>query len=326
MSLPKTELDLASVIIDHPIQPGWVQNGLEVVRVDKNAPVPEPFERFGRDAKKVMHALNVASRRTDSARAAHEQQNVTKLLLTPEEYQQYLQLAGQPAEALRYMQWLGLRASEAFTQMSYMPNIEGYAQWLNRGRKVGKIGLELFAERQRGEWNTQVVDGLARKVPEILKTHAGAEIEVYDDPEHPRLLGHYFIPLYHRPGERGAQFNFGTVRRRRMLADIVLNGVKIELFKESTGVLVLQHVPEEIRQQITGAYVDLDRRVKSDKRDSVSARAAGGVFTEAIGHKDTTLAVVPMSIQDIMMVRAPGTLMSQIQEELKRREESKAFD
>lgn len=314
MSLPKTELDLASVIIDHPIQPGWVQDGLEVVEIHKKGPVPEPFERFGWDARKVMHALNVASRRTDGARATHERQNVTKLLLTDEEHQQYLQLAGRPSEALSYMKWFGLRTGAAFTHMSYMPNVEEYAQWLNRGKKVGKIGVELFAERQRGSWDTQVVDGLARKVPEILKAHAGATIKTYDDPEEPRLLGHYFIPLYHRPGEAGERFDFGTVRRRRMLADIVLNGVKIELFKESTGVLVLQHVPEETRRKIIVAYADPDQHEENDKRDSVPARAAGEVFTEAIGHKDTTLTVVPMSLQDIMMVRAPESLMRQIKE------------
>ena len=326
MSLPEHELDLAPTIIDHPAHPGWLASGMEIVKVDAKSPVPETFEPFGRSAKRVMHALNVASRRTDSARAVHEQQNLTKLLLTPEEHQEYLQLAGKPAEALNYMRWFAPRANEAYTHLSYLPNVTQYTEWLDRGRKLGKISLELFGQRQAGKWNTQVVDTLARKVPEILQAHIGARIKTYDDPEHPRLLGHYFIPLYHRPGERGSNFEFGTVRRRRMLADVVLDGVKIELFKESTGVLVLRNLPPDKVKALTEPYADLMKRDENDLRDSPPAKEAGRIFAEAIRCKATDTTVVPMSIQDIMMVRAPEAVLKMITKRLTSDQQSKKFD
>ncbi len=311
--------------IDHPTQEGWLAAGLDILDIPAaDEPAPEQFLRFGDDARQIMHAMSVASRRTDSARATHEQANVAKLLLSPDELKRYHELAGRPKESVEYIEWFSEKATNAYAYLSEPTNLATHIQRLNR-EKLGKIGLELGGRRQVGDWeSTKELDKSIRDIPPALHTHTGAAIEVFDDPDDPGLLDYQSIPLY-LDGSGSKELEYITARRRRILADIVIgNSLVVELFKESDFLLVLKNLSTKARERLISPY---NRDLPDiDAWNSRPARVAAPIVEEGIEQRATTVKVTPIGARHVMMVRGPKSFQESLESLMKKATMSKLFD
>jgi hypothetical protein len=291
--------------IDHPMQIGWFNAGLDILDIPDDEPVPEQFLRFGDDARSIMHAVATASRRTDTERAVHERENVSKLLLSPEQHADYLALAGDPARVVEYFRWFDAAATDVYNRLKNPEHFKEYEQHINGIRKIGKIALELGGKRQVGDWgSTKRLDAMARSIPVHLQAEDEAIIEVFDDPSHPSQLSYTFKPLRPSEGRPSERLDYGIVRRRRRLADISMGGLLlIELFKDSAAVIILDRLLPDEHTTIVAPY--LPGMVAEAELLARSREVAGTVFEHAIADKDLTQTVTPLSAQILMLVRAP---------------------
>lgn len=321
--------EAVSAPYDHPMQPDWRATSEDVFGIQDDEPLPLYLERFRDEARQVFGVLHRATRGTYAARESHERANIYKLGLSEEERAEYMALAGDPNRILDHIRWFGHMGARAY-DLSNLTNLAQRWEEHRGAEELGKVTVELCGGLQAGFWDgTGRLDRAVRELPEQLARSDNAAIEVFDDPEHPKFLTHKFKPLLpFYMDKAGTRFEYGTVRRKRMLADIALaavleNGtevnVVIELYKESTGVILLNRLDPTTKEAVIDAYQSKDKTNElSDRKGSRPAAITGEVFEQAIRERATTDTVMPMSIQNLMTIRAPQGFVEKLQREIQK--------
>lgn len=200
----------------------------------------------------------------------------------------YQDIAGDANRVGEFLSWFGGLATEYISK-----GTDGIA----KHDQVSKIGLELGGGVQSGCWKaTGALDSVLRSIPGQLKgaTNVG-KLKVFDEASE-SMISYRCLPLIDVL-ENGAKVNkdFLVIRRRRALADLSLDGVdaKIDLIKESWGLLVLSQIDDEDRRKILGDLrkdqadkTGYNSFEKSGKNNTSAATIAGHVYFHKLTQAD----------------------------------------
>lgn len=283
-----------AITLEHPAHPEWrahVPNDLD------NDSFEALHIRFKDTDESVLNIANVLVQATvevDLERKKFEAQNFHKLLLTPEDPGEYYKLSGTLENVGNYLIYFGSVATRALRD-------EGQRD------KVAKITMQLAGKRQFGAWDaTHELDEFARAIPQELKNVA-PEAEVNNVGNNPERHNRYeFRPIFTNEEQTTGCADYGIVRRRRPVADILLPGsLPIEIFKESRALVIASQTDEYTRalmRNSTGKLLELG--VTSP--DLELAAATGNAFERAIKElKGRTRDVLPISADYFAVMRNP---------------------
>jgi hypothetical protein len=310
MGTPQFNTGPFNADIDHPLQLGWTHAGLNAFESGVLHDVLQ--ERFGDRSQdefnRLGRAVVSASHSVDAYREAHERANLPKLQLDEKGLRLYAKLAAGEEYLKEQIEWFGGAALSAFQRANIVMARRAWSEDQRKeiekekddmrmlfGGTIGKIALEVRGKRQFGDWlSTKKLDEEVRSIPEMFSTRT------YDDPAE-QQRAYKLEGRIHFDAEQ--PFEHIIIRRRRIVADIG----KVEIFKESTGLVVWSELSDEDKEYIH-RHINLQgvepENIEAEKR-KVWAYRIGEIFEIAIAEKDSTKKVIPLSAHYVKLVRNP---------------------
>jgi hypothetical protein len=309
LSTPESTIPLD---IDHPMQPGWIEAGLDIM--DEPRPRQVITERFGEtypNLQGLLRAIGDASRQLDSVRQIHERWNTQKLkigaiALGGAHAQEYNGSMCDPERIGNRILWFAKLTTALYTRFDSLQThdeerLKSLTQSVNGVEHFRKIAIDIWGKRQGGIWDsTADMDKAAKTIPDkVLELAPDAGIqsrgEIDDD------ISYTFHPVGVQYGGKAgnptADFKTGTVRRRRTEHIIRIPGSKeVSVIKESYGLILLDEMRDEESADYRRAILESYRKPSEDnfKVNSDPARAAGSVFEQGIIDRHKTRKVVPL--------------------------------
>jgi hypothetical protein len=115
-----------------------------------------------------------------------------------------------------------------------------------------------------------------------------------------------FFPRWILNEDGSKTFSYGSVRRRRGVADIHIPGFEpVEIVKQSAGMLIMAETDDETRR-VLETLLEHEHSHDGFETNSEVARAAGKAFERAIkAPKGETTDIIPISAHYMMIVRKP---------------------
>lgn len=161
------------------------------------------------------------------------------------------------------------------------------------------LGFDVFGENQCGLWDTPSSDIRLKELRDELD-ELGVLTNDYAD-KNPALVSYRFRPFGNdevtEEGIRNGR-HFGTVRRRRPVADVG----DLKLFKESNALVVCPYLPEDILDRVIPALTLEAGSEHVAIPDDIS-QLVGGAFETGINEeKGETLDIVPLTTHVIAML------------------------
>jgi hypothetical protein len=302
--------------IDHPMQPGWVEAGLDIM--EEPGPRRVITGRFGADYPNIEYlfqSIGDASRQLDSVRQTHERWNARKLeigalALTGANIGEYKDSMCDPALIGRRVLWFaGLTTAlyAAFDELHANSPIllKSLATSVGGVERFRKIGIDIWGKRQGGLWDsTADMDAAAKTIPaKVLERTPDADIKSRGEID--EGISYTFHPVGIRystkDGNRVTNFNTGIARRRRTDHIIRIPGLnEVSVMKESYGLILLDELKTEPKNETgkSNRQIILEAHRTPDKANfdinSAPAVAAGRVFEQGINDRGTTRKVVPL--------------------------------
>lgn len=259
--------------------------------------------RFGSNFGPIESALEIASLWDIKERQHKELSTIFHILGYSEnpatDAEQYNRLAGDTKNIPQFLQFFSriservLSGSVETRPTSGNPILDAHFAQLDLGRKseepsngtnsnMGKMALEIAGTIQKGDWDgTSQLDGIFRQLKITLEQMPESQFECLERPGQQRPTYRYHsIPM-----EDGGDHDFGLIHRRRKVA----NAFGVGIFKQSHGLVVVEHLPRELREQAHRVeYGTVDR-------NSVAARIGRQFEEEIRAEKGSSRAIVPTS-------------------------------
>lgn len=259
--------------------------------------------RFGSNADSIESALEIATLWDVTERQNKELSTIFHILGYSEDAvadaKQYNELAGDTKNIPQFLQFFS-RISERvlsssvearptlgnpivdahFAELALGPNAEAADSQTQAG--VGKMALEIAGTIQKGDWDgTSDLDAIFRQLKITLESMSDAQFECLEKPGQQRPTYRYHsIPM-----EDGGDHDFGLIHRRRKVA----NAFGVGIFKQSHGLVVVEHLSRDLREQAQRvAYGTVER-------NGIAARIGRQFEEEIRAEKGASLAIVPTS-------------------------------
>lgn len=315
--------------VDHPANASYLAACSQVPDEIQQQKLRERFvsSEVHTDPELVIERLGMASVRAgaDRQRCEREVVGAGGFALDARGLKKYESLAGNPKRMAEYAVWFGMNAIEYFRHTAD----------LCATNRMHKVALELGGKLQGGDWeSTGDLDNMARLLPYQAIALRGLDGVLYEG--RTRLAPKYrFMPLwrewdqaaYKRGEARWLPFDFGLIRRRRPVLDLIVQRgdtrQKIDMYKESLGLVVMAELTREQRRIVREDVRDNPRRnvfmirnsnVEGSGRiprlpqgDTIAATAIGGVFeTDIKSLPGSSRDIVPVSAHYVMRAIRPG--------------------
>jgi hypothetical protein len=281
-------------IIDHPSQDGWMWNTIIAPLPEvKQAMLKDRFSRTDVNIPQLFDAIGTANMMAAAYRQERELVNKQHLMTGTDGNlvnEQYAALAGHLDKVGEYVRWFGNTALSALRLRSPKD-------------RFNSISMELGGAQQNGDWDcTTKLDQMAVMLPSLV-AKAGSDANLVFASKAARKVSYLLMPIF---VDESREFSHAILRRRRAVADInTADGDRMEVFKQSLGLVVLERLDPKDRKRILDEAVAHDPIWCVQPNNSI-ANIAGNVFEEAIHQKDRShvTSIVPVSAQYLLRLRA----------------------
>lgn len=314
--------------IGHPGDPAWQLPDIDEIREYISQQLTPRFANTTEDIELLVDTVGRLTMRSEANRETHEKGNVGSLGFLAPETKRYEELAPNPGRIGEMVYWLGHMAHAA----------------LNRPKDLvlrNGIGLELGGNLQFGNWETTgPLDSMAREIPPQLdRLDKDISMKIYgerrDEGAYDKLaiaieyddnaLKNYVLEAIHlAKTPNGNPFTYGSLRRRRAVADIYIPGLRpIEIYKDAEMVIIPRQMERDERISLYAAYkaVEADKVCKDRSQDqddftpghknTPDAKIAGNAVERAItSAKGSTKDVIPIGARYVMKMFRDGRGMA----------------
>jgi len=311
-------------LIEHPAQPGWLDILGQPISDAARKRIEDQFVDSTLDSEAIeglVQEISVVSTRREAHRHLNETVGVGRLLLDNEERELYRELADNIEDPGEFVHWFSTAAAAAFGRTADHPEL------------FGKIGLDLGGKRLHGDWRgSRMVDDKIVSIREQLRfDHPKATI-IRPDTVRDRTTRHNVTRGITESQESDiAPVRYAIVRQRRGVMDVDFTtdemvvsdsepegvptpGSQIEVFQDTTGLIVMSELPTHFRTVISrGIKADLRAtrepqrqtpEVDAQKQQSKAAATAAKVMQRAMAETSgQTTAVVPIGMHYVMVAR-----------------------
>lgn len=262
--------------IDHPAQEDWTVESRSVLSDYQRELLTARYEATDIEVPELIAAVESVTQFINRRRQIAEDTALRAMGIGPDCREDYQHMAGRPSQLVDFLQWFGVK------ERQYR---EKY------GDRAHKLGLEIFTIIQGGDLeSTGQIDTPMKDLPARTKGIDYLGFELSDG------------PIHHRYQPRWGTM-YGVIRRRRGVA----NTRDCHIFKEATGLVVLQELPAEERKTIIADIRTEEGRERNTfdgggKNDTPAALAAAAGFKRVIKRNDPAAItqVVPIAAQYIV--------------------------
>lgn len=261
--------------IDHPAQEGWTVESRSELNSYQRELLTQRYQETEIEVPELIAAVESVTRYVNHRRHIYEDTALSTMGIGRDCREEYRRMAGKPSQLVDFLQWFGKKEQK-------------YRE--EHGDRAHKLGLEIFTIIQGGDLDsTGKIDTPMKDLPARTKGIDYLGFELSGGP----------INYRYQPRWGSA---YGIIRRRRGVA----NTRYCHIFKEATGLVVLQELPVEERNAI---ITDLkteegrkDNTFDGGKNDTLAAIAAAMGFKRVIKRNDPSVftQVVPIAAQYIV--------------------------
>jgi len=310
--------------INHPSQDDWVSIYHSFPNLYQKHQLLLLFGESGIGApvSDVINLFDVVASsmtRIASIRKTHESTTLGALRVlesdTPDRQgfitEEYKSLAGSTDRLADFISWFSQVSTNFFAHRDgYARKVVGGSDRAEGGTgdprrpylNVHKLGLELGGVCLIADWDAgNILDDAIREIPDQAERSLGLNLDVINGADNANV---YRLEPLQEDG-------FVLIRRRRAIADFKsdFGGSQVQLFKETTGLLILKYLDERSRTLIQYG-IDGDKRRKTlgmgavnsfnkgGGNNSQASTAGGGVFHRVIKdseNRDKNTEVIPLS-------------------------------
>jgi len=261
--------------IDHPAQEGWTVESRSALTDYQRDLLTQRYQESEIEVPELIAAVESVTQFINRRRHIYEDVALRTMGIGQDCREEYRGMAGKPNRLVDFLQWFGAK------EQTYREQ---------HGARAHKLGLEIFTIIQGGD----------------LESTGAIDVPMMDLPERTRGIPYLgFVtcdgPIHYRYQPRWGSM-YGLIRRRRGVA----NTLTCHVFKESTGLVVLQMLPEEERRAIIADVMTKEGREANSfdggKNDTPAALTGGAAFKRVIKRADSAalVQVVPIAAQYIV--------------------------
>ncbi len=286
---------------DHPFQVDWISSAYRGFNGKEVSNILERFDSI-EEGNAVLERVVTATRREALFRADFEATNAARLSLGLEEPNKGYGYLSDLDTFPKFVEFFGRAADAALTLQA--GTISSPREAFNDIR-LQAVGGEF----QRGLWDTLCLDKVLRDTKDILTSAPNLSVSIYPDDCD---VSHKYKPHIEPGANPNGVIRYGTIIRRRPLADIELEGVErtIELYKQSTALVNGCHLERSARKDLP-TYAEVraieEGKLSEEKRREIKERwtsTYGQVFGNAIvAPEKSSKDVFPVSASAIIAMR-----------------------